>query len=1034
LPGSVGSSRGWRTSHDGLPEIVVGATMVDLIIEGMPVRVSSPILIGRSGELARLRAGLALARQGRTSATLIAGEAGVGKTRLVAEFSEMALADGAVVLLGGCIDLGDGALPYAPVIEALRGLVRRADGDEIASVFGQGRSELARLVPDLGPVAEEHASGLSLGSAQGRLFELLLGVFERLAARAPVVFMVEDLHWSDQSTRDLLGFLVRNLRDVAVTLVFTYRSDELHRRHPLLPLVAELERSGRVERIELDRFDRSESAEQLQAIAGHDLDPALIESIHARAGGNAFFAEELLVAAGDAGRTDLPATLRDVLLARLADLPETTHDFLRVASAAGQRVDPSLLAAAVAMDEGTVYEALRECVGRQILVPDTQAGTERYTFRHALLQEAVYDDLLPGERTRLHSAFAQTLEARSTEEGGHEAELAYHWYAAHDLPRALESAVAAGAAAANGYAFPEALAQYERAIEMWDQVPDAEKRAGADRVQLLIAAAGVARFKEAARAVALIHTAIELVDATLDPTRAGLLHERLGRYAWIAGQHDRAYQAYRAAMELIPADPPSEARARAEAGLAQILWLGSQFAESRTAAGEALATARAVGARDIEGHALNTRGADRGMTGDIEGGIEDLRTALAIAEEVGNLDDIGRAYANWIPVLDTAGRLHEALELSEIALEKSARLGLMGFFGTHVLAFVSDINYRLGHWDEAEAAARRAEVIGPLGINRILVSELLGRLNVSRGEFSAAATWLTPVVTPAERAGDVQFVVPVRASLAELALWQVRPDEAVDHVGRGLALMDFLPEVRIGELHALGLRAHADAAELARMRRSPDEVEAHVAAGEHLLAAVESRHADVVATRPAFVSESEAWLRLSEAESTRLRREADPDAWTVAVAAWEAIERPYPAAYCRWREAEARLAARGDRDLAANALRAGITTATQLGAEPLRRELTNLAARARLPLEADQPAEPVLDDAARLGLTPREREVLALVALGRTNRQIAEELFITENTAGVHVSNILGKLEVTGRGEAAAIAYRLGLVESTQPM
>ena len=1005
--------------------------MIDLIIDDVAVRVSSPILIGRSTELARLRAGLDLARQGRSSALLVVGEAGVGKTRLVNEFTDAAQAEGAVILLGGCIDLGDGALPYAPVVEALRGVVRRAGDDELASIFGQGRSELARLVPDLGPVTEEHASGLSLGSGQGRLFELLLGVLERLAARGPVVFVVEDLHWSDHSTRDLLGFLVRNLRTAAVMLVFTYRSDELHRRHPLLPFVAELERSGRVERLELDRFDRTESAEQLRAIAGRDLDPALIESIHARSGGNAFFAEELLVAAGDDGRTDLPSTLRDVLVARVADLPEATHEFLRVASAAGQRVDPSLLAEAGGMDEASVYDALRDCVGRQILVPDPHAGNERYAFRHALLQEAVYDDLLPGERTRLHSAFARTLEERANVEGGHEAELAYHWYAAHDLPRALEAAVAAGDAAAKGYAFPEALAQYERAIELWDQVSDAAARAGLDRIELLGVAAGVARFHEPSRAVSLIHTAIDLVDESADPTPAGLLHERLGRYAWIAGQHDRADKAYRKAMELIPSKPPSEARARAQAGLAQILWLGGRFEESRLAAQEALDIARVVGARDIEGHALNTRGADRGTSGDIDGGIEDLRTALAIAEEVGNVDDIGRAYGNRIPLLDIAGRLHEALELSDVALETSARLGLMGFFGTHFLGYVSDINYRLGRWDAAEAAARRAEVVGPLGINKIIVAELFARLDIARGRFDAAAERLSGVIAQAERAGDAQFIVPVRSSLAELALWQGRPSEAVEHVNAGLARVEHSPDLRIVQLHALGARAHADVAELARARRSGDAEHEAVEAGERLQAAVERRHAEVVGSRPIFEPESTAWLRLVEAETTRLRRAPDPQAWASAAKAWESIERPYLVAYCGWREAEARLAARGDRDQAGDALRSALATAQRLGAVPLARELTALATRARLPLETEEAAEPELDDAARLGLTPREREVLGLVALGRTNRQIAEELFITENTAGVHVSNILGKLAVTGRGEAAAIAYRLGLVEPT---
>ena len=1006
--------------------------MIDLIIGDMAVRVSSPVLVGRSEELGRLRAGLELARGGRSSATLVAGEAGVGKTRLITEFTEVAQRDGAVVLLGGCIDLGDGGLPYAPVIEALRGLVRRTGAEELDAMFGPGRSELARLVPDLGPTTGDATSSLSLGSAQGRLFELLLGVLERLAARSPVVFIVEDLHWSDQSTRDLLGFLVRNLREAPVVLVFTYRSDELHRRHPLLPFVAELERSGRVERIELRRFDRLESAEQLRAIAGHDLDAGLIESIHARSGGNAFFAEELLVAASERGQSELPSTLRDVLLARVADVAEPTHEFLRVASAAGQRVDPELLAAAASMDEATLYEALRESVSRQILVPDPTAGLERYAFRHALVQEAVYDDLLPGERTRLHSAFAQTLEAQSGTDSTHAAELAYHWYAAHDLPRALESAVVAGAVAESGYAFPEALAQYERAIDLWDHVPDAEERARRDRIDVLAAAASVAGFHDPGRAVAHILTAIGLVDEALDPTRAGLLHERLGRYAWFSGQHERASEAYRAAMALIPSEPPSEPRARAQAGFAQILWLGGQFDESLAAAEEALGIARAVGARDIEGHALNTRGADRAVIGEVNGGIEDLRAALAIAEEVGNIDDIGRAYANWIPSLDMAGRLEEALELSETALATSARLGTMGFFGTHVLSYVSDILYRLGRWDESARAISRAEDVGPLGINKILVAEVVARLAIARGRFEEAGERLASVLAPAERAGDVQFVVPVRASLAELALWQGRPDDAARDVDAGLALIDRSVEVRIGQLYALGLRAHADVAEVARARRTSEGEREAIQAGDDLLEVMRRRHADVVAMRPVFERPSHAWLVLCEAEALRLHRAPHAAAWSEAAESWESIGQPYAVAYARWREAEAWLAARGDRDLAGAALRASLSAATRLGAEPLARELAALATRARLPLDTKPESDTAVDDTAKLGLTRRELEVLALVALGRTNRQIADELFISENTAGVHVSNILGKLAVAGRGEAAAVAYRMGLVEPAQ--
>ena len=1007
--------------------------MTGTIIVDVPSRVSSPVLVGRSAEVGQLHAARRSAMDGHSGAVLIAGEAGVGKTRLVSSFTAAAEADGARVLLGGCLDLGEGAVPYAPIVEALRGLIRRTDPADLETVIGHGRSELARIMPDLGPVGDEHASGLRLGSTQGRLFELLLGVLERVAALTPLVFVVEDVHWSDRSTRDLLGFLIRNLRDARVIVLLTYRSDELHRRHPLLPFIAELGRLGRVERMELQPFDGGELTAQLEAIAGRPLEASLIELIRARSGGNAFFAEELLMAAGEDQGAELPATLRDVLLGRVAHLTEPTQEFLRVASAAGQRVDPTLVAAASDLDERAVYDALRECVQHQVLVPDPSSGEERYAFRHALLQEAVYEDLLSGERTRLHAAFARALEGTAAD-AGRTAELAYHWHAAHDLPRALESAIAAGLAAEERYAYPESVEQYERAAEIWDQVTDAEARAGRDRVDLLAALANVAGYHEPARAVAHIQAAIREVDADADPVRSGLLHERLGRYAWIAGQGDLAKLAYQTAVHVTPADPPTEARARAMAGLAQILMLGGRYAESLGMAEEALALARTIGARSIEGHALNTRGLARGVAGEVDEALDDLGTALAIAEEVGNVDDIGRAYANTTWMLELAGRLDDAVAVAERGVVVTRQLSLMRLFGAHLLCNIGSCLYRLGRWDEADDALRRAEEAGPVGINEILVQELLARFALARGQFDEAARRLQPLAAVAERAVDIQFVGPVEASLAELALWQGRPSDAADRVAAAVRLIEHSPEIRIGEIYALGLRANADAAELARARRSPADEQQALVAGAPLLAEIRRRHADVVATRPAVAHLSEAWWLLCEAESTRLHRRPDPEAWAACAGAWERLGHPYVTAYARWREAEARLAARGQRALAAEALGAALATAQRLRAEPLEREIVALATRARLSLASgagdgtDEAAALPTDPAAGFSLTAREREVLGLLALGRTNRQIAETLFISGNTAGVHVSNILGKLGVSGRGEAAALAYRLGLV------
>ncbi len=404
----------------------------------------------------------------------------------------------------------------------------------------------------------------------------------------------------------------------------------------------------------------------------------------------------------------------------------------------------------------------------------------------------------------------------------------------------------------------------------------------------------------------------------------------------------------------------------------------------------------------------------------------------AIAEEVDNVDDIGRAYANRVWILDVGGRLDEALAVGEAGVEMSERLGLMRFFGAHLLCNMGDYLYRLGRWEESEAAVTRAVDVGPLGINEILAAELLGRLAVAHGRFEEAAEHLRPLAALAARAADVQFVAPVQVSLTELAIWEGRPADAAAQVAEAIRIIDFSPEVRIGELYALGVRAAADLAEIARARRAADDEAAALTAGDGLLEAMRRRHEAVATTRPALGPVSAAWLRACEAETTRLLRRPDPDLWAACAQGWDRLGRPYPAAYARWREAEARVAARGDRALAAAALRRALETAERLDAVPLAREITGLARRARLTLEtSDQDAAPAEQDAAAdLGLTGREREVLGLVALGRTNRQIAEELFISENTAGVHVSNIIGKLAVSSRGEAAAMAYRLGLVDA----
>ncbi len=548
---------------------------------------------------------------------------------------------------------------------------------------------------------------------------------------------------------------------------------------------------------------------------------------------------------------------------------------------------------------------------------------------------------------------------------------------------------------------------------------------------MLADAALAASVSDPARAIAHIRSAIDSLDTDAEPIRVGLLHERLGRYAWLAGLGELSLASYRTAVQLAPSDPPSEAGARALAGLAQILMLHRRFDESRALAEDAISLARATGARQIEGHALNTRGLDRALGGEVDEALEDMDHALHIAEEVGSVEDIGRAYANWIDVLYLAGRLEEGTQMALDATEVVRQLGVMTFYGAHYLVYAANFLFRLGRWDEAQIAARRAEGAGAHVINEILTREIVARLAMARGDFELAGPELRDLGTLAVQSADGQVVGPVHATLAELALWQRQPDAAADAVATFLRMSAGTMDVRYGEVYALGVRVHADRAERARLKRSHDEVTDAIEAGQAYIAAVSKwrvAYLDSEPLRPIV----EAWLSVCKAETSRLDGEQDPVAWTAAAEGVERLGLPYMVAYCRWREAEAVLGSAGDRAHAAKALTAAFDTASRLGARPLLGEVGALAQRARIPLELARAdvAVPTAEQSDGFGLTDREREVLTLIAAGRTNRQIGTELFISVKTAGVHVSNILGKLGVASRGEAGALAHKLGLDET----
>jgi DNA-binding CsgD family transcriptional regulator/tetratricopeptide (TPR) repeat protein len=995
----------------------------------MASQVTAGRFVGRTQELARLRQLLARTADGESLVALVGGEAGVGKTRLVEQLAGAAGQQGVRVLGGGCVPLGEEGLPFAPVTEALRDLAGQLDPAELEAVAGPARQELGRLLPDLAwgdQVAPAPAVG---GAGQGQLVERLLGVVQRLAARAPLLWVLEDLHWADRSTRDLLAYLAASLRSGRVLLVGTYRSDELHRLHPLRRLLGELARNRRVVRLELARFTRAELAEQLAGLLGDQPPARLVQDIYARSEGNPFFAEELLRAGGDPGV--LPPSLQEVLLTRVVRLGDRTQQLLRVAAAAGPGATQPLLAAITGMDDQQLLDGLHEAVDQQLLLPEP--GRDGYLFRHGLVAEAVYSELLPGERVRLHTALATALEAgleMGDAPASRAARLAHHWAAAGDQPRALAASVQAAAAAEQVYAFAEAQLQLERVLALWDRVPDAEARVGTDRVALLSRCADAAYAAgDPARAAELVRQALGLVDAARHPRRAGLLHEQLARCLRMLGDPDALVE-QREAVRLVPSQPSVE-RARVLGSLAQPLVAVDRFAEARRLAEEAATIAATVAAPAEEANARSVLGSALAHVGQADAAIAELVTAHRLATQSGDVTAVLRAILNHSEGLLATGPLDQAATVALDGLDQARRLGLARAWGPLLACNATEALVALGRWDEAEQVSRQALESSPSGRAHVALPLVRAALELGRGDLDAAqarlqaARRVLPAPIPeAQRAG------PLFCGLAELALWRGDPEQARQLVAEAVPQVAANPR-HAAPLYAFGVRAEADRAELARAHH-PGQPAPDDATATALLQRLDQAAADPAAAGLLGVA---PWHATALAERTRQQGLADPAAWAAAATAWERVSQPYRIAYADFRQAEALLAT-GDRDTAAEVLGRAAEITGRLGARPLDGEIKALARRARLDLTppaaaaaaaagAPTPAPPT--PAEQLGLTPRETEVLALVAAGRSNGQIARVLFISPKTVGVHVSNILAKLGVHTRVEAAAIAHRLGL-------
>ncbi len=1107
----------------------------------------SPVFIGRAQELATLEDALARATAGEPQVLLVGGEAGVGKTRLIDEFLASAVAAGAVAAVGGCVEIGVDGLPFAPVSTVLRSL-RRKLGTELDGAAAGQEGELARLLPELGETSRASRDG----DGRARLFELTVRLLERLAAERVLVVAIEDLHWADRSTRELLGYLFRSLLSARLLVVATYRSDDIHRRHPLRPFLAEVDRMREVRRIELSRFTRGEVHAQLTGINGAEPERELVDRIFKRSDGNAFFVEEIARSLNEGCATGLSESLRDLLLVRVEALPEEAQGVVRILAEGGSSVEYELLRAVARLGEDELIDALRAAVGANILRPT--ADDSGYRFRHSLVREAVRDDLLPGERSRLNRRFAEALEAEPALVRADEraARLASYWYHAHDPAKALPAVLQASVAARRRYAHAEQLRLLERAMELWEDAPEEIRRAQRpmdyaevypargcedqalrhlDLLAEVVVAAHMSGQRE--RALAVSKRALRTLNrGGDDPLRAAWFWTQQGKLMEGLARGD-GWEELSRAQELVRGLPPSPVHAEVMAQVAGWTMTHRPGAEGLAAAERAVELARLVGAESTELNARLTLGYFTGDSGDVERGLAEMRKVCERALDLDDISVLGRCYVNLASVLEGVGRSAEAVETAEEGARALDRVGLVDS-RAWVYGNLAESLFSLGRWAEAEAAALKTRRLALGTKPRGTAANRLVQLALGRGEWDTAERELTAAREHyGARNTEPQYTLQITGHAIELAAARGRILEVRDLLDQAVEA-GFPPGMQRYAWRLLYAAAAAESAARGLPTAEPGRGEALA----RLQAAVKRVPQPVPVWR--------AHAAMVQAELARAEGRDRPDLWAEATAAFAALDRPYPLARARHRWAEALLtptpspsnrgapapgtpapgasgqgasgvgtpgpgasgqrafgvgasgqgasgegpsrpgasgvgasgpgasgqgasgvgaSGRGvlgrgtpvqaDREHAAELLAQAYAVADRLGARPLREEIELLARRARLPLtsavtraaldaspgrtpalppgpgfpapaaEAAGPADP----AEELGLTPRERDVLRLVADGRSNRQIAEELFISPKTASVHVSNILAKLGVSGRTEAAAVAHRLRLVD-----
>ena len=977
-------------------------------------------MVGRRAELDALLAAFDLGAAGHPRAVVIRGEAGIGKTRLIQEFLAAVAARGhdggigLVVATGQCVDLGPIGAPFTPIRRLLHELYAAVGIEAVREAAGSPAvaATLGTLIPEL---AGEDAA-LPPGGAD-YVSEAIERLIENLSAERHLVLVIEDMHWADAATLALLKTLAVTLRGSHVTMVMTYRSDDVGRGHPLRPVLAELDRSRVVSVVEIGRLSADDVAEQAGLILGRPADAAELRSIVGRSEGVPFFVEELVELAGGS----LPDTLRDVVLARFERLTPGTRRVVETLSAGGVHVDHDLLVEVTGGDGLAVEDGAREAMAAHTIV----AETDGYTFRHALIQEAVHDDLLPSQRVALHAAYATAIQRRvDAGQTSLAADLAEHRLASRDVVGAFDATVIALRDARAALAMWASVRLGERLLELWPQVPDASARVDVAEHQLYL---GILRdlddLGDSIRGIRVAQLTLDACPSDDNLARAEVLH-LLGGALTASGDTKGALACAEDAIECLASeDVPAADALRAEA-FARIAtnphYRGDWFALLERAEQHALDS------EDAEALAFVLR---RRASYYVQLGWWDeapdahRRAVLAATRPASRLVAIN----NEMDLHVRRGRYEEAIRLGREGMSESTAVGLDRGIGAIIASNLAEALVYAGHLDEGLThAARASELLTDEPGFRSFAFRIraMAELWDDREPSDALAIRLDPLVSASIADGSDEQIgwahVDIDVALAGFTNAD-SPVERARFIAEALHAAEILGTPFALESPGLSVGMLPSAARALRQAVGSGADQASTAVlATRLDAAVDALTIDGpdAATRALVAAER------AESDATA--------AWRHAVA--ETDEGLVPCRlrhYARYRLAQA-LVEEGARDEAAPLLIGIVTEAPGEGVRLVARWARELAGRAGIVLKD-------MDSSARAtgsggvaasgvpSLTPRELQVLALVAEGLTNPQIGQRLFISPKTASVHVSAILAKIGAANRTEAAALYSTAGM-------